>query len=59
VVGRPCTELPCVDARVHRTVVGLAGYLTNSDADGRFEFELDTLLDGLEKAGAKRSNRRT
>jgi len=29
--------------------VALAGYLTDPDADGRFEFGLEALLDGLEK----------
>lgn len=31
------------------TSVTLAGYLTDPDADGRFEFGLEALLDGLEK----------
>jgi TetR/AcrR family tetracycline transcriptional repressor len=33
----------------HPLAVSLAGYLTDPDADGRFEFGLEALLDGLER----------
>jgi TetR/AcrR family transcriptional regulator, tetracycline repressor protein len=36
--------------------VSLAGYLTDPDADGRFEFGLEALLDGLEKKLATRGS---
>jgi TetR/AcrR family tetracycline transcriptional repressor len=36
------------------TTVELAGYLTDPDADGRFEFGLGALLDGLERKLAPR-----
>ena len=35
-------------------IVALAGYLTDLDANGRFEYELETLLDGLERKLASR-----
>jgi hypothetical protein len=40
-------------------VVALAGYLTNPDADGRFEFAQGSPLERLEKAGGEGFNRMT
>jgi AcrR family transcriptional regulator len=37
-------------------IVALAGYLTDPDANGRFEFGLEALLDGLERKLASRGS---